>query len=167
MPCSPVPIPGPFLPVWFYSFLEIHKHFYSLSKPDDAPGGGETRRLSVTTCHTYPSYEHCAPPPRPTADLDAKEPPALRQWLLNADVLHAHGVRYAGSSHLSRSFHRCDRPVALRYGIEVHRYRNTPTSTVSTYVHLDTPFSAPCIAILHPSERQSSKKHCQPLLFKQ
>ena len=34
-------------------------------------------------------------------------------------------------------------------------------STVSTYVHLDTPFSAPCIAILHPSERQSSKKHCQ------
>ena len=64
-------------------------------------------------------------------------------------------------------FHRCDRPVALRYGIEVHRYRNTPTSTVSTYVHLDTPFSAPCIAILHPSERQSSKKHCQPLLSEQ
>ena len=33
----------------------------------------------MLTCHTYPSYEHCAPPPRPTADLDAKEPPTLRQ----------------------------------------------------------------------------------------
>ena len=82
----------------------VSKHeitaLYSLSRPDDAPGGGETRRLSVTTCHTYPSYEHCAPPPRPTADLDAKEPPALRQWLLDADVHYAHGVCCAGSSHL-------------------------------------------------------------------
>ena len=62
MPCSPVPIPGPFLPVWFYSFLEIHKHFYSLSKPDDALGG-RNASLVCNLSHAYHFYD-CAPPPR-------------------------------------------------------------------------------------------------------
>ena len=62
MPCSPVPIPGPFLPVWFYSFLEIHKHFYSLSKPDDALGG-RSASLVCNISHAYHFYD-CAPPPR-------------------------------------------------------------------------------------------------------
>ena len=62
LPCSPVPIPGPFLPVWFYSFLEIHKHFYSLSKPDDALGG-RYASLVCNLSHAYHFYD-CAPPPR-------------------------------------------------------------------------------------------------------
>ena len=66
MPCSPVPIPGPFLPVCFYSFLEIHKHFYSLSKPDDALGG-RNASLVCNLSHAYHFYD-CAPPPRLPSD---------------------------------------------------------------------------------------------------
>ena len=48
--------------VWFYSFLEIHKHFYSLSKPDDALGG-RNASLVCNLSHAYHFYD-CAPPPR-------------------------------------------------------------------------------------------------------